>query len=434
MKKNLKLFTIGAACILSLAGLASCGGEKAIPADYDVDLTGYTEYSGKLVYSGPASQRTWIMGVADNYNRLREEQGLGTITFEYVDHGEDKVDSEITDWANGPDVYAFASDKILPLYQAGALAPVTGTYETYIKETMSEGALEAATFAGGTYAYPYAGDNGYFLYYNKSLLTETDIQTIEGIFAKAETNKMKLAYPIQSTPFYSVGTLFSFGARYELDISETGTISNVTADFDSDNGVLGGLALMKIMQEKASVWQDTQAAPTGDNGIIATVDGSWNAASYQEQMGEDYACAKLPTITVTDEKGTEHTANLSSFLGYKLYGVNPQRSTGEGERLMAAHDFAKFLTSQETQDWRFDNFSIAPTNTTVAALSKVTSNPAVKAITAQSQYAVAQTATPANLWTAPNTLTAAIANKQVNNIETLKAALKTMNDSIEAVQ
>lgn len=431
MKKNFKLFSVGAAVLLGIAGLASCGkGVTVVKAEYNVDLTGYHEYSGTLVYSGPASQRSWVMGVCNNYNRLREEKGLGKINFQYVDHGEDKVDSEVTDWNNGPDVYAFASDKILPLYQAGALANVSGDYETFIGDTMSDAAVDAGTFAGSLKAYPYAGDNGYFLFYNKSLLTSEDIKSVEGILAKAKENNQKFAYPVGDTPFYSVGTLFSFGARYNISIDNNGVVESIDADFDGENGVKAGLALMKIINDPN--WQNAQAAPTTANGIIACVDGSWNAASYQQQMGDNYACAKLPEITVTYEDA-DYKANLGSFLGYKLYGVNPLVSRGNTERIQAAHDFAKFLTCEETQSWRFENFSIAPTNEKLAATSEVQNNPAVAAINAQSEFAVPQTATPANLWTAPNVLTQSIINKKVTDVTTLLAALKTMNTSIENI-
>ena len=65
------------------------------------------------------------------------------------------------------------------------------------------------------------------------------------------------------------------------------------------------------------------------------------------------------------------TKNLSSYLGYKMLGVNPLVSAADTQRLLAAHNFARYLSSKEVQEKRFDTFGIAPTNKEVSALEKV---------------------------------------------------------------
>ena len=103
--------------------------------------------------------------------------------------------------------------------------------------------------------------------------------------------------------------------------------------------------------------------------------------------------AKLPTITVEGK-----TANLSSFLGYKLLGVNPKKSAGNTERLTLIHQLANYLVSAKVQEARFDALNTVPTQKSVKAMEKVQNNGLVKALAAQGEFAVAQTVTPGNIW------------------------------------
>lgn len=416
MKKNFKLFAVSAAVLLSAGALASCGEGGSGPSYTD-------EYSGKLTYSGPESQEKWVRQVAADYNAERKAQGIPEIKFEFAQHGEDKVDSEVTDWSTGPDVYAFASDKVMPLFQAGALATISGIYKDSINNTMTDAAIEASQFAGRTVSYPYAGDNGYFLFYNKSLVTAEDCATIEGLMNKAASLKMGVAYPL-NTAFYSAGALFTYGAGYDINVDDSGKVQSIEATFNTAEGLKAGKAIYQIMKHSAYV--ETQAAPIAANNLVACIDGSWNVSAYQTAMGDDFACMKLPTVTVDGE-----TKNLSSYLGYKMLGVNPLVSAGDTQRLLAAHNFARYLSSKEVQEKRFDTFGIAPTNKEVFALDKVTSSAAIKAIGDQAKYAVPQTAVPGNIWSAPQTFTQGIIDGTIT-LDNMAAALETLNASIEA--
>lgn len=60
-------------------------------------------------------------------------------------------------------------------------SPATGA----IVAANSAGSIESATLDGVLYGYPMTADNGYFLYYDKSVLSEEDVQTLDGILAKA---------------------------------------------------------------------------------------------------------------------------------------------------------------------------------------------------------------------------------------------------------
>ena len=71
------------------------------------------------------------------------------------------------------------------LVNAGALYKVTRNAED-VKSRNGEGAVGAATLDGQLYAYPMTADNGYFMYYDNTVFTAEDVQTLDGMLAAAE--------------------------------------------------------------------------------------------------------------------------------------------------------------------------------------------------------------------------------------------------------
>lgn len=419
MKKNLLSLSI---LTLSVMGLVGCNSNNKDNSS-TVEAPKYT-----ITLSGSGENREITLQLAERFKATSE--AYSGLTFDYREIGEDKVDSAVADWTTGPDVYSYASDKIIPLFAKGAMSEVPEDYLPQI-EAMGPSAVGAAKFAGKTLAYPYDGGNGYFLYYNKNLLKAEDVSSIEGLLAKATTLGMKVAYELE-TAFYSMGLLFTFGADWQFTTNSQGAVTNITADFNSDKGIKAGKALVNIMTNPA--WQNSLGAPTGKDStvgegetavktkIVACVDGTWNAPQYKQAMGDAYACTKLPTVTVDGE-----TKNLSSFLGYKLFGVNPQTSSGDATRLSICHALANYLVGKDAQDARFDARTIVPTNREVLALDKVQKMEHIAAIGEQAQYAHAQGALPDTTWTAPTNLSAAVKNGEmtVENVGTYMANFNT---------
>lgn len=369
MKKNLLSLSI---LTLSVMGLVGCNSNNKNNSS-TVEAPKYT-----ITLSGSGENREITLQLAERFKATSE--AYSGLTFDYREIGEDKVDSAV---------------------------------------------------AGKTLAYPYDGGNGYFLYYNKNLLKAEDVSSIEGLLAKATTLGMKVAYELE-TAFYSMGLLFTFGADWQFTTNSQGEVTNITADFNSDKGIKAGKALVNIMTNPA--WQNSLGAPTGKDStvgegetavktkIVACVDGTWNAAQYKQAMGDAYACTKLPTVTVDGE-----TKNLSSFLGYKLFGVNPQTSSGDATRLSICHALANYLVGKDAQDARFDARTIVPTNREVLALDKVQKMEHIAAIGEQAQYAHGQGALPDTTWTAPTNLSAAVKNGEmtVENVGTYMANFNT---------
>lgn len=391
--KHSKLFGLVALSVLSLVGCTRGGtGSSAGGASNSATPT----QKEKLVIGGPSLQKDWIKSEVETF--LTQNKLSDKYTVENYTLGESDVNNadKISDWTVGPDLFAYASDQTLGLVQKGILGEVPSTFATAMKTNMADEAIAAAKVGTKMYGYPYAGDNGYFLYYNKSVFKdqEAKLDTIDGIVEVCKANKLKFSYKI-AEPFFSVGLLFTFGARYNVTLSTDETsIANITADFNGEKGLKAAKAMRSIVQNPTiDTTEEGQKAPTKANGLAACVDGSWNAGTYSEAMGNDYGCVKLPTVTVDGE-----TKNLSAFLGYKLYGVNKQKSQSS-EKLAVLHKLANYLVSSSVQEKRFDDLTIAPTDKTVKAMAKVQNTPHVKALADQAQFAVAQTIVPNGAWT-----------------------------------
>ena len=88
------------------------------------------------------------------------------ITIEAVEEADCRK-TLLADVTNGADVFSFADDQLLQMVAGGALTPVDNAEE--VKKANVEGSVTAASVNDTLYAYPMTADNGYFMYYDKSV-------------------------------------------------------------------------------------------------------------------------------------------------------------------------------------------------------------------------------------------------------------------------
>ena len=323
----------------------------------------------------------------------------------------------LTDPTAAADVFTFADDQFNSLYNAGALQQVVIDPEAVIAAN-TPGSVTAATGADGNlYAYPATADNGYFMFYNKEYFTEEDVQTLDGMMAKAAEAGKKVGFPMSDAwYFYS----FFKGAGLEMTVSEDGVtnICNWNATDTPITGVQVVEALLAVTSNPGFMEADSDPFVAGvkDGTIIAGVSGTWNANTAAEVWGDNYAATKLPTFTVNGEQ-----VQMSSFAGFKLVGVNSY-----SENVGDAMDFAAFMTNEESQALRFEMRSQGPSNINAAASDAVQANPAIAALAAQSAYADVQRVGQA-YWDAAAALGKIIVNGNPDNIE-----LQTLLDNCVA--
>lgn len=288
----------------------------------------------------------------------------------------------LDDPAAAADLFSFASDQIVDLQKAGALYEITRN-KSAIQNANSAGSVEAATVEDKLYAYPMTADNGYFLYYDKSVLSETDIRTLDGILAAANAAGKKVLMAMDDG-WYAAS--FFLGAGCTVGVDDNG---KQICDFNNETGVQAGEAVKAFTADPAFIAGDNSIL-TGGIGktICAGVSGTWNAEVIAEALGDNYGAAKLPTFTLNGAQ-----KQMGSFAGYKLVGINART-----QYPVEAMALAEWLTNEENQLLRFRERAMGPSNRNAAEAPEVQQNQALAALAAQSQYATSQKYVLGGFW------------------------------------
>ncbi len=279
-------------------------------------------------------------------------------------------DDILVDPEAAADVFAFASDQIVDLVNANVLQEVQDA--DTIKNDNIEGSVEAATVNDTLYAYPFSADNGYFLYYDKNVVTDpTNWDAILSDCAAAG----KKAGMVFASGWYNAG--FFYGAGFTTELNDDGS---TTMDWNgtSADGIKGTDVAQAMLDIAGNA--GFQAITDGDTAnqiatgtLGAIVSGTWDAAAVQAAFGDGYAATKLPTFTCGGKQ-----VEMGSAAGYKMMGVN-----ANSKQVGWAMELAKFLTSEESQTTRFEEREIGPSNIKVGESDAVKENVALAAVTEQ---------------------------------------------------
>lgn len=289
----------------------------------------------------------------------------------------------LEDPAAAADVFAFSNDQLKDLVEAGALYEVSGAYKDTVLAENGEGSIGAVTLNDKLYAFPMTADNGYFLYYDKSVIDETAVQSLDGMLAAANAAGKKVFMDL-SNGWYIAS--FFLGAGCTLGIDEEG---KQVCDFNGEKGLAAAEALKAFAADPAFMTGDDAVLQGGmGDTLCAGVSGTWNASAMIEKLGDNYAAAKLPTFTVNGEQ-----VQLSSFAGYKCIGVSKLTKSP-----VDAMELAAWLTNEENQIKRFTDRAMGPSNIKAAANEAVLADPALAALAAQGAYAVSQNDVLGNYW------------------------------------
>lgn len=332
------------------------------------------------------SLRVWVeeanienlQKMIDSFEQKYAGQADFDITIE-VSSDADTRNNVLGDIHNAADIFSMPDDQLYSLIAGGALSPVENQSE--VKAANLSEAVDAASYNGTLYAYPYSADNGYFLYYNKAYLSEADVQTMDRILEVAAENEKKL-----SMEFNSGWYLYSFygNTGMEFGINDDGVTNycNWNTTEGSIKGVDVTQALIDIATHPGFIAQPDGSFVEGiqDDSCIAGISGVWNAVAVQEAWGNNYAACKLPTYTCNGQQ-----IQMSSFIGYKMFGVNAY-----SEHLAWAHKLADWITNEENQILRFEERNTGPSNAVAAASDTIAKVPAIAAVIDQAQYGVLQ--------------------------------------------
>lgn len=279
-------------------------------------------------------------------------------------------DDILVDPEAAADVFAFASDQITDLVKAGVLQPVQDV-DTISSQNVA-GSVEAATVDGTLYAYPFSADNGYFLFYDSTVVT--DPTNWDAILADCAAANKK-AGMVMASGWYNAG--FFYGAGFTTALNADGS-TMMDWNGTSADGIKGtdvAQAMIDIAANSAFLpitdGDTSNQIATGELGAI--ISGSWDAEAVQKAFGEGYAATVLPTYTCAGNQ-----IPMGSAAGYKMIGVNANSA-----QVGWAMELAKFLTNEESQTARFEQRQIGPSNIVAGEAPAVQENIALVAVTAQ---------------------------------------------------
>lgn len=320
----------------------------------------------------------------------------------------------LEDPAAAADVFSYPDDQIIKLVKADALYEVTRNRDQIIAEN-SAGAINAATYDGVLYGYPMTADNGYFLYYDASVLSAEDVQSMDTMLEKAAAVGKKFMMSVNDAWY-----IYSFyaGAGLVATLADDGI--NTVCNWNEAPGADVTQAILDIAVNpgfKSGADADIVSA-IKDGSCCAAISGTWNASTAEEAWGEGYAATKLPTYTLNGEQ-----VQMGSFSGYKLVGVNPH-SANVGVAMM----LADFITNEDNQIKRFNDRKLGPSNINANSTEAVQSAPAIAALAEQSSYATLQRV-GANYWSSAASLGEILASGDTQG----KTTQQLMDDAVAGI-
>lgn len=410
--------------------LAGCGGGSD-SSDGSTSADSTEKQDVKLTMWGAEEDQALLQSLIDSFKEEYADAANFDISLG-VESESTAKDTVLTDAEAAADVYAFASDQLTDLVNAGALQSVdemdealqayAGKSVADIESANSADSVEAATMNDTLYAFPMTADNGYFLYYDSSILSEEDVASWDSLLAAANEAGKKVGMTLASG-WYNAS--FFYSAGFTTSLNDDGSTSmdwNGEADY---TGVEVTQAMINIAGNSAfmPVADGDSSNQIASGQLCAAVSGTWDATAAQTAFGDGYAATKLPTFTVAGDQ-----VQQASVAGYKLVGVNAHSENAGWAALLA-----DWITNEAAQQQRFEEREIGPSNIAVVESDAVQSNIALSALAAQNEFGVVQFAGQ-NYWDPAATFGQMIAQGELSadDTEGIQEALDTLVEGATA--
>ncbi len=326
--------------------------------------------------------------------------------------------SMVADVEAGADVYFFAQDQFARLVKAGGLTKLDDETAAKVKAENDVSAVAAATSGEAMYAFPLTADNGYFMYYDKSVIPEEDVDSLEKLIEDCESSGKYFAFEMQTSAWYLASFFFATGCVSEWTTDDEGNFIEVRDTFNSPEGLIAAKGINKLV--KSPIHLSSSKAAEFDAGAAIVVTGIWDYATAESILGDNMGVTDLPSFEVD---GKEY--HLGSFSGCKLLGVKPQV---DAEKATALTALAIYLTGKDCQMERFEARAWGPSNLEAQASDAVKANPGLIALQAQNQYATVQGQIHGSWWDIAKVIGDDI--KAAEDDEGLQAALDNYYDKI----
>ena len=327
------------AAALAVTGLAGCGassGETASGGE-KVRLMVWSPQNDQSKDNGE-----WLQTMCEAF---AEEHPEWDITFVYGVADEASAAGQVSqDPEASADVFMFANDTLTTLTDASALAKFGGKYREEIESMNTPEVLDSLIMDEDLYGVPFT-TNTWFMYYDKSVFSEEDIQNLDTMLEKG----------VVSFPFTNSWYLPAFYLGNGCTLFGDGTDEAAGVDFGGQKAVDVTNYLIDLRNHPNFRIDADGSGIAGlrDGSISAMFSGSWDANAVKEALGDDMGVASLPAFTLHGEE-----KQMLAYAGSKAIGVNPN-----AKNMVAAVELAVFLASPEAQKAHYEMCGVVPCNT-----------------------------------------------------------------------
>ena len=419
MKVN-KLIPLSLVALMG-AGLTACGGD-------DPDA---------IIVWATANEQAVVEAVLEDYNAQAGQEDK--IKVKYVAVAEGDTGTEVAkdpSAKSAPELFLVADDHIYNLQSKNIIVDLTSAYGSKIKEANTAVSVTGASYGDKVYGFPVTNDNGYFLWYNKDKVSETQAATLKGLLEAAKAANAKVLLDIANgwyapTFFFAPEVCGTDSLKFKEN-KDGDVVYDIT--WDTDKAAAAFTAVNTLIDSKKGTYKanfttggnDAIVAGFKDGSVVAAVSGTWMLEDLKTAVGESkLGAAKLPTYEYEAGK----TAQMGTFTGSKVYCVNAAK-TGDAaaaKRTKAAK-LADILTQKSAQLKRFEVRATVPCNKEALKDSAYTSkvNIAGKALQAQCEAAAAIQSTSAEgrYWDVGKAIGQAMLDGNLGTYGTVKEFLK----------
>ena len=361
------------------------GGETA-----KVEKPTTSDYGkGEILIWAPEAAVEFTKTAAEKFIADHADYSGYTIRVEPVSEA-DAAKNAIADLEAAADIYSFAQDQLSRIVSAGALTSLHDYYANIVAENNMEGAVTSSQLGGKTYAFPVTADNGYFIYYDNTVITNPN--SLEQIIADCEKAGKSIYFEVNNG-WYQPAFFFGTGCTLTYDTNDECGFTKCNIDYNTDKGLVALKEMIDLTNSPAFVNGSSTDNATNP-GVVVT--GAWNKESATKKFVDAdgnsvLGVAKLPEFEGSDGK----TYQLSGFSGFKLMGVKPQAEKGKS---IVCLELAEYLTSEEMQLARFNELGWGPSNLKALENEAVQSDATLAALGEQSLHSIPQGQYPGDYW------------------------------------
>ncbi len=356
---------------------------------------GKTTTNTKIVIWATAAEEAVIKDVVETYNK---EHSSSPIEYEFKAVSEADAGTTLgkdPTLKGAPALFLCADDHIYNLQSKNIILEITGSRASNVKKNNTSASVIGASYNDKLYGYPVTSDNGFFLWYNSEVISDTEAGSLEALLKKAKDSGKKFLLDIGNG--WYAGTFL-------MSPSACGT-SSLTWKENDKGQVVYDTTWDSEVGVKVSEYATTLLKPYYDDGtfvvgsneiivdgfengsIVAAVSGTWMENDLKTAMGTKANYLKASKLPEYHPDGEDKAGyQMATFTGSKLYAINKTRPVEEQK---TADTLAQLLTSKEAQLRRFEIRQSLPCNVEAQKDKRYTDNTTLGGAALNAQVAAA---------------------------------------------